>query len=423
MMVSESESSLDQNLTSKKIGYLIGQFPGPSHTYFWRELQAIRRLGVSVNLISTQLPKTTLASHVWVTEAINQTEYLIPLSFELLLGGIIIFFRAGLVRWLNCIRVIIQADGATVSEKLRLVGLGYIGSNLAYFALKNKLSHIHVGLCADAANIALFAKLLADIPYSLTLHSALEDFGPNQRQKWAHAAFGIAVSKNLAVNLKQSLGNDTPNSLFIVPMGVDSQEFCRRQIYIPWNSNVGPVRIFCAARLTPRKGQQDLIKAVFHLRALGIEVSLKLAGEDMGSTQWFTQNLNDLIASFELIENVELLGVISEDEIRNQLQRAHIFVLPSYAEGMSVAVMEAMAMGVPVLTTNVDGLPDLIEDGVDGLLIPPGKPDLLAQKLLYLMNHPELAIQFSQRGRQKIVDNFSSDRSARILVENIFDIR
>ncbi|HEY9860753.1 MAG TPA: exopolysaccharide biosynthesis GT4 family glycosyltransferase EpsE [Candidatus Obscuribacterales bacterium] len=403
----------------KTIAYFIGQFPSPSHTYFWREVRALRGLGVSVDLVSTRMPQTALAPHAWVPEAIAQTEYLFPLSIRSFFECLLLIITAGPGRWLRCMKSIIQADGVKLTGRVRLAAMLFAGARLALSGRRHGWSHVHVALCADAANIALFAKLLTDLPYSLTLHSFLKEWGPNQRQKWGHAAFGTAVSQSLADELHKELGESVPNSLTIVPMGVDTVEFRRTNPYVPWNGD-GAVRIFCAARLTPLKGQQDLLRAISLMRDHGVEVHLRLAGEDMDETKWFTGELQRLIGELDLTDQVDLLGPIAEDVVRSELETAHIFVLPSYAEGTSVAVMEAMAMGVPVVVTNVDGMPNLVEDGVDGLLVKPGAPEQLSERLQLLLGEPELAIKLSSCSRPKIERRFGTEPSARVLLKGIY---
>ena len=402
----------------KNIAYFIGQFPSPSHTYFWREVSALRDLGVSVQFVSTRLPETELAPHTWTPEAIHQTSYLLPFTIQALVGSILLILKAGPQRWWICLDSIMQADGMTGLERFRLVPMVLVGAQVAWLGQKHGWSHIHVGFCADAANVALFAKLLTGLPYSLTLHSALADFGANQRQKWGNAAFGTAVAKNLAVELHEKLGEAVPESLTVVPMGVDTASFQRSKPYEPWDGKQ-PVRIFCSARLTPRKGQQDLIRAIALLRDHGIPVQLRLAGEDMGSVKWFTEELGKLIRELDLAKVVTLLNTISDEMVKQELELAHIFALASYAEGMSVAVMEAMAMGVPVVVTDVDGLPDLVSDGIDGLLAKPGNASQFCERLYFLLQAPDLAREFSKQAQAKIKRDFESKQSALILLQGI----
>ncbi len=400
------------------IAYFVGQFPGPSHTYCWREIKALRELETTVDLVSTRLPQTSLAPHTWTAEAIKQTSYLFPFTLQSLLRCLVLISAAGPRRWQMCLRSILQADGMKPAQRFRLAAMVLAGAQLGWMGQKRGWSHIHVSFCADAANVALFAKLLTGIPYSLTLHSGLDGFGPNQRQKWGNAAFGMAVAKNLAVELHEKLGESVPDLLTVVPMGVDTASFQRSQPYEPWNGSA-PVRIFCGARLTPLKGQQDLIRAVALLRDRGIPLHLKLAGEDMGSNKWFTQELQNLIQELDLDKMVTLLGAISDAQVKQELEAAHCFVLASYAEGMSVAVMEAMAMGVPVIVTDVDGLPDLVNDGTDGLLVKPGDPQQLSQRLYALLQAPEFAKKLSTVAQAKIERSFESKQSALVLLQGI----
>lgn len=405
-------------VNEKTIGYYIGRFPGP--TYFWREIENLRELGLSVNLVATRLTESNdYTQHAWTKEAATQTKYLFPLDIKSFFECLLLMIISGPLSWLRCIRAILRADGVTITERFRLAAMVLAGARLAVLGRQLKWAHIHIGFCSDAANAALFANLLTCLPYSLTLHSALTDFGSNQHQKWGHAAFGTAVAKNLAAELHEKLGKSLPKSLEAVSMGVDIAYFRRSQPYQPWNPEDGLARLLCLTRLTPRKGQQDLIKAVSLLQASGLDIHLRLIGLELGTTKWFTGELQNLIHELDLVGKVEILDEVPEDEVRCELEATHAFVLPSYAEGTSVAVMEAMAMGVPVVVTNVDGLPDLVDHNVNGLLVEPGHPEQLFEQLQFLLKDPELAVKFGEQGRLKVEQHFDSKQSARALFRGI----
>lgn len=403
-----------------RIGYYIGAFPGP--TYFWREIRSLRQLGLEVDPIATRPAQEGFTPHPWVEEARQQTDYILPFDLRSFLRVLSFLLKAGPTRWLACVKAILKADGVTFKERLRLAAMILPAVRLAEMGAQKGWRHIHIGFCSDAANVALLAKLLGGPSYSLTLHSTLKDFGSNQRQKWGQAAFGTAVAPNLAAELHEHLEGCLPQFLQVVTMGVDTQQFKRSQPYQPWQPTDGPVRLLCIARFTPRKGQQDLIQAMALLRDRGIESRLQLIGSDQDPAKWFAGELQKLMHNLQLTDWVTMQDEIPEDQVRQAMEAAHLFVLPSYAEGTSVAVMEAMAMQVPVIATNVDGMPNLITDGIDGLLVKPGEPAQLAERIYDLLNQPDLAVTLTRNSRIKIEQRFGCDQSAKVLLQGLRNV-
>ena len=130
-----------------------------------------------------------------------------------------------------------------------------------------------------------------------------------------------------------------------------------------------------------------------------------------------------LIMNHQLTDTVVLLGAVDEQRVLEGLMAAHLFVLASQSEPLGVAIMEAMSCETPVLATNSGGVPELIEHGVDGFLVPPNDPSGLAEAIRYLADNPALTEQFSRSGRLKIVQHFNSNLSARTLRRLLEDMK
>jgi len=169
------------------IGYLIPEFPGQTHIFFWRERQILSELGIETDIISTRPPSRGISSHVWSDDARKITRYLAPLSFGELLGALGTLLKAGPMALIKCLSIIAKADDVPLAKKIRLAALVLVAGKLVAIARKAGWNHIHVHSCADAANIAMFASVLSPLTYSMTLHEpALETYGSNQKQKWQH---------------------------------------------------------------------------------------------------------------------------------------------------------------------------------------------------------------------------------------------
>ena len=396
-----------------RVGILVPEFPGQTHSFFWRELASLEAQGVEGVLISTRRPPPGLVCHDWTELAVARTHYLIPPKAGLILPtiGALLASPSGLAA---CARSILQATGMDVRGKARLMALAAAGAELKAFAQTKGLIHVHAHSAGDAAHVALFAKLLGGPNYSLTLHGPLADYGPNQREKWRHAAFGIVITKTLRRELEAALGDALPSRLAVAPMGVAVAKYVRTRPYEAWDG-MGPLRVFSCGRLNPVKGHDDLARAVLKLRNQGLNVQLRIAGEDDKGGSGYRKKLEGIIADLGLSEHVTLLGAISEERVRSELSEAHVFALGSHHEPLGVAIMEAMALSVPVVVTSAGGVPELVDDGVDGLLVDPRSPHQMADQIRRVACSPDFSLQLARAARVKIEQQFDSSISARVI--------
>jgi len=401
-----------------KVGYLIPEFPSQTHSFFWREKQALEKLGIKVEVVSTRRPQSILMPHSWTAQAVRETVYLFPPPTRLMAAAFHEMLRAGPARWWHCLRVVACVNLPSLPRRLRILPLVAVGAQLAAIAQQRQWSHIHVHSCADCANVALFAHLLSGIPYSLTLHGPLEHYGPNQREKWRHARFAMVVTETLRKQVADILAGSLPGDLFVAPMGVDSAKFSRRTPYTPYRG-AGTFAIFSCSRLNRGKGHDTLIRSVARLRDCGITVRLRIAGEDDSGTGSCRKGLEQLINELALNEQVKLLGALPEEAVRDELEGAHVFALASRNEAIGVATMEAMAMALPVVATNVGGVPELVDHGKNGLLVQPDEPRQLADALAAIALHPDQAACFGGAGQRKVECFFHSGVSAQQIARRL----
>jgi len=394
-----------------RIGYLVPEFPSQTHNFFWRELAALRKEGVEADLISTRRPPPSMVSPAWTSEAERKTLYLkdeLLASVPLVLRELLRVGPAGLVR---CTRAIwLSSD----SSRYRLCGLALVGAKLSAVARRRGWKHVHVHSCGDAANVASFAAMLSGLHYSITLHGALADYGGNQCQKWKFAQFAIVITRKLRAEVQTALSGFLPRRIDIAPMGVDLDTFHRTGHYRPWASH-DTLAIFTCGRLNRTKGHADLITAIAILRRHGIDAELTIAGEEDAVSSGYRRELQVWIEELKLGSSVHLLGAVPEYQVVLSLEGAHIFALLSFAEPLGVAIMEAMAMEVPVVATRAGGVSELIDDQIDGLLVEPHNPEKAAEAIERLARDGGLATQIGARGRQKIAKEFHSSRSAEVL--------
>lgn len=289
---------------------------------------------------------------------------------------------------------------------------------MAHLAQKRKWDHIHVHSCADAANISMFAKLLSNIPYSMTLHGPVEDYGLNQRQKWQHSKFSIVITQKLLREVESELGDYLPESVPVAPMGVELSTFERKVPYEAWTGS-GPFKIFSCGRINPCKGHEYLIRAVAALQKRGIDARLKIAGASDSKDDGYYKSLQQTIVDLNVREHVTLMGAVSEKVIRKELEEAHVFALASLHEPLGIVYVEAMAMELPVVGTDSGGVAELIDDGVTGFLANPKSHEDLVAALETIIENPEFAVEVGQLARHKVKKSFHSRISAETIAKNI----
>ncbi|KUM38864.1 exopolysaccharide biosynthesis GT4 family glycosyltransferase EpsE [Arthrobacter sp. EpRS71] len=405
-----------------RFGYLVPEFPGQTHSFFWRELKALTELGHQPEPVSTRRPQQLGAIPPWARDRLPEIHYLVPPRPSEILGTV-----ATALPGLRHLDALAAASGllprattptAQPRDLLRTAGLLWAGTALARHARTRGWQHIHVHSCAHAAQAALFAHMLSGIAYSLTLHGPLSDYGPNQQQKWLNAKFSVVITKRLLAETLPVLDGFIPADISVAPMGVELTNFTRATPYVPWDGD-GPARLFCCARLNPSKGHKELLTAVRLISDSGMDVALTIAGEDDDGGNGYRATLENHIKELDLTRQVTLLGAVPEERIKEELEGTHIFALASHQEPLGVAIMEAMAMEVPVVATSAGGVPDLITTGHSGTLVDPGNPSSLAAAILHHLHHPWDSKAMGQRARATLEESYDVSQSARIVAARI----
>lgn len=386
------------------MAYLTGNFPQATHTFFWREISALRDLGVKVEIVSTTRPHLEPHDDRWRHDAVAQTAYLLPMTAGGAMAALSGLWRAGPRGWWRVWRSWRRFDGDARS-RLWLVPAIVLGARLAVMARRRGWQHVHVGFTENAANIALYANRLAGVSYSVNQGHTIRASGPNQPEKWRHAAFGAVVSEHLLREVRDVLGSEVPRHVSVIRHGLDLTVFRRRRPYQPWRGS-GAVRIVSVGRLIPSKGHSDVLEAVGMLHRRGLLCELRIAGDDATADRRYSAELYDRAEQLGLETSLQLLGPLPEAAVREELEQAHLFVLATHHEGWGCAIAEAMAMGVPVVATAVGGVPEIVSHTVDGLLVNPRDPAGVADAVEGIVREPDTALRFSGAARRKIESKY-----------------
>jgi colanic acid/amylovoran biosynthesis glycosyltransferase len=348
------------------IAYLMNQHPYASCTFIRREIAALEDRGVRVARFSIRTPETKLVDPADLEE-VARTRYILMRGPVGMLASLmkVAAMRPG--RLLAAIRLALKLGGR--SGRGRLTHLAYLGEACVVWGWCRALgvTHIHAHFGTNAAMVALLCRRLGGPAYSFTVHGPEEFDRPESfglAEKIAGAAFVVAVSSFTRSQLYRWSAHEDWSKLHVVHCGVDGS-------FLKTNGSAQPVphdpRVVCVGRLGPAKGQLLLVEAAARLAAEGLKFEVVLAGDGPMRGQ-----IEQLIRARQLDGRVRITGWLSGAQVSRELLGARALVLASFAEGLPVVAMEALALGRPVVGTYIAGTPELVEPGVSGCLVPPG---------------------------------------------------
>lgn len=387
------------------IAYLTGEYPKASHTFIQREVEALRRLGLPVQTFSVRRPnpKDVLADQK--TEE-DQTYFVLENCKRLGTLG-----RAHISKLFGAPRAYFRALGLT--WRLRQPGLRATLYQLFYFAeavvLADELerrgvSHLHNHFGDSSCTVAVLASVLSGIPYSFTEH------GPNiffDAARWrldekiARAKFVVAISHFCRSQLMLFSSPEHWKKIAIVHCGVDPKRYRSDQTRIPGK------HVLYVGRLEPVKGLLVLLEAIANIRALHPDLQVTIVGD--GTSR---PGIEAEAKRLQLTELISFVGYKTQAEVADLLAVTDLLVLPSFAEGVPVVLMEAMASGKPVIASRVAGVQELVYDGVSGYTVSPGDVVSLANRIDHLVRDRSLAERMGQAGRDIVEQGFDIDKEA-----------
>jgi len=363
-----------------KVAYLVNQYPHVSHSFIRREIAGLETLGVEVERFSVRPSPADLVDPADQAER-QRTQILLGVGVFGLLGALLWTALTRPWRWLKALRRTVRMGRRSERGVLR---------HLVYLAeacvLRRRLAkcgaaHLHAHFGTNSASVALLTRILGGPPYSFTVHGPEEFDHPEAlslTEKIENAAFVVAVSSFGRSQLFRWCCAAHWPRIQVVRCGVDAAFLSGGPQPVP-DTN----RLVCVGRLAEQKGQLLLLEALGRLAAEGVPFEMVLAGDGP-----MRHIIEEQMQRLGLKERVRITGWVSGDTVRQEILAARTMVLPSFAEGLPVVLMEALALGRPVLTTYIAGIPELVENGVNGWLIPAGSVDALAEALRQVLQAP-----------------------------------
>ncbi|MCB4457441.1 glycosyltransferase [Leisingera sp. McT4-56] len=395
-----------------KIAYVLNTYPQPSHSFIRRELQALEQQGAAVLRLAMRPSDTALADPGDQAEA-SRTEYVLKAGPGRLLAALVQEALAAPRRFSKALALAFQL--ARASDKGVLRHLIYLGeaAHVKQRCAAEGVQHMHAHFGTNSAAVAMLAHVLGGPAYSFTVHGPEEFDAPHALslgEKISRAAFTVAVSSFGKSQLSRWAPFGKWDSLKVVHCGIEPERFAD-----PAPLPGGALRLAAIGRFVEQKGQMVLVRAMAQLVEKIPDVHLALIGDG-----GMRPDLEAAIADHGLQQNITLTGWLAEDGVRRELARAHALVMPSFAEGLPMVVMEAMAAARPVIATYIAGTPELVVPGQTGWLVPAGDEAALAEAVLQLAKTPpDQRAEMGQAGRARVLERHDSAKEAARLAAHV----
>jgi glycosyltransferase involved in cell wall biosynthesis len=394
-----------------RVGYLATHYPAVSHAFVLREVHALRRLGVEVEPFSIHRASEAELLSASDREEAARTYAALPARLvELVAAHLIALLRAP-APYLGTLAFAVRR--ANPGLRGRLWGLFYFAESMMVWraARRRGIRHLHAIFADGASDVALLATRYggAGWSWSIAVHGPIEFYDVrlnHLEEKLSAASFSVAISDFGRSQLMTLAPEARWKDIHVVRCGIDPDTFTLRQ-----DDRAGEEpHILCVGRLIQFKGQSLLLEAFAELCANGLRGRLTLVGDGPKREEF-----EAIAARLSVADRVTFTGSVGQEEIRSIYRSADIFCLPSMAEGLPVVLMEAMAFELPVVATRTFGIPELVEDGRSGLLVSPGRVDLVVDALERLVRDPDLRQRIGREGRRKVLAEFDVNASARRL--------
>jgi glycosyltransferase involved in cell wall biosynthesis len=392
-----------------KIAYLTNQYPHVRHTFIRREIAALEALGVEVLRFSMRDSGAHCVDPADLKER-NQTKPLLHTGAIRLTALVVRTFVRHPLRW---IRAFIRATrlgrrGGTILRHWVYLAEACV---LVRELKRSGVEHLHVHFATNPAAVALLTRDLGGLPYSITIHGPEEWDRPEAlslTKKYENARFVVAVSDFGRCQVWRWTDPEHWDKVHVVRCGVDETFLHAESEPVP-DTN----RLVLVAGLAPQKGHLFLLRALAEVAQCGDDFEMLFVGDGP-----LRALLEKEITRLELQGRVRITGWKSNAEVRELLRSARALVMPSFAENLPVAMMEALAIGRPVLGTHVAGVPELIEHGINGWLVPAGNAAATASAIRAILTTPVTELtRMGRAGARVVAARHDAAREAAKLAE------
>lgn len=390
------------------IAYLTPIYPMPSQTFIRREIAGLEAQGFTVHRFTLRRFVGKLVDEADRIEQERTCSILEAGAFALAKALVLEVLRQPR-RWITAaaatVRIGLRSERGLFRHVIYLAEACFLRRRLVQCGAR----HVHAHFGSNSADIVFLCRLLGGPPYSITIHGPEEFDAPRPlslQTKIHHASFIIAVSQFTRSQLYRWCALEDWWKIHVVHCGLD-------QLFM--SAAVSPVperpRLVNVGRLSEQKGQLLLIKAAAQLRDQGLEFELVIVGDGP-----MRGEIEQLVDQLGLRDSVRITGFLDNYGVLQEIVAARALVLPSFAEGLPVVIMESLALHRPVISTYVAGIPELIEPGVSGWLVPAGELELLVAAMAEaLMAEPAELERMGRAGAARVAERHNALTEARKL--------
>jgi glycosyltransferase involved in cell wall biosynthesis len=410
---STSQRANDHNIPppAKRLIYLIGTYPSLTTTFIDREIRTLRGWGVDIQVVAMRRPPPDLPLSGDQEGERHEVIYLFPVAWPSLLASHIYFLLRRPRCFIRTLAYLLTRSHPGGRSRFKTLLHFSEGVYAAYLVRDQSFRELHAHFADRAATIALIMGRLLRKPYSMSVHAGADIYvNPVLlREKVREARHVVTCTPHNKAHLEAVVGGEMAGKITYVPHGLELTRYCPG----PPQPNGRPI-ILAVGQLAERKGLDHLIRSCSHLRSRGYGVACHIVGQ--GPQQPL---LEDLIAHLGLNDTVTLHGALPHEAVIDQYKRATLFALPCIQtrngdiDGIPNVLIEAMAMQLAVVSTNLSAIPELVQDRVNGLLVPPEDSTALADAIAQLLDRPDLRKGFGANGRRLVLEKFDVEHNVR----------
>ena len=395
-----------------RLAYLCNLYPAVSHSFVRREIEGVERAGHTVHRFTLRPPAANLRDPADQREA-NKTESILQQGAARLLLAALVLSVSRPAKTLSAVATAWRLSAPGLNSRFRHIAYWLEAAWLVRRLEQLRVEHLHAHFATNPAAVAAICRAWGGVEFSFTTHGPNEFDSPLQLslpQKIAAAKLVAGISDYGRSQIMRWSDPVHWPKIIVARCGL-GPDFLDQPIKpIPRGSR----SLVCVARLSPAKGLPLLIDACTRLRQLDEQFALTVIGDGE-----LRASLAEQVRRENLEDSVHLVGIRSSSEIREHLESARAFVLPSFAEGLPVVIMEALALARPVITTAIAGIPELV-DAECGWIIRPGSVVALTDAMREVLNAPEDELNRRGKvGKERVALMHNADRNAAHLVEAI----
>lgn len=386
---------------SSRIAYFINQYPKVSHTFIRREIMALERQGFDILRIALRGWEAELADEEDERERMH-TRYVLQGGAYALLWAVLQTLLTRPARFISALMLAIRMARVRGAERPLPYHLAYLAEACRILPWLEAFgaTHVHAHFSTNSTEVVMLANVLGGPPYSFTVHGQVELHYGGLVEKVRRASFVVVISSFGRSQLYHLIKHAYWHKVKVIHCGLEPAFHTVKS-----TTSAAALRLVCVGRLSREKGQLLLIEATHQLASKGIRFELVLAGDGEMRAE-----VESLITRYGLAGQVRITGWISSNHVREEILASRGLVLPSFSEGLPVVLMEAMALHRPVLATYVGGIPELVQPGKNGWLVPAGSIDDMADAMEdCLLKSPDELQQMGDSGYLRVMERHSID--------------